>query len=88
MPLRIGITSGRSSPTCAIARRVPCLFVSTPLRRGETDLNGELKQLPLRLKNGVQRIGALTVEPHSAAVSMVLAALQAASAEREPPSGI
>jgi DNA-binding transcriptional LysR family regulator len=72
---------------CAVARRVPCLFVSTPLRRGETDLNGELKQLPLKLSSAVQRIGVLTAQPHSAAVATVLAALQAASAEREPLPG-
>jgi hypothetical protein len=66
---------------------VSCLFVSTPLRRGETDLNGELQQLPLKLSKGLQRIGVLTAQPHSVAVSMVLAALQAASAEREPPPG-
>ncbi|NML34182.1 LysR family transcriptional regulator [Paraburkholderia antibiotica] len=67
---------------CAVARRVPCLFVSTPLRRGETDLNGELKQLPLKLSTAVQRIGVLTAQPHNAAVSMVLAALREASAEQ------
>jgi DNA-binding transcriptional LysR family regulator len=66
---------------CAVARRVPCLFVSTRLRRGETDLNGELRQLPLKLSTAVPRVGALTAEPHSAAVATVLAALQKASAE-------
>ncbi|MFM0522264.1 MULTISPECIES: LysR substrate-binding domain-containing protein [Caballeronia] len=66
---------------CAVARRVPCLFVSTRLRRGETDLNGELRQLPLKVSTAVQRIGALTAEPQSTAVSMVLAALQAASGD-------
>ncbi|BBQ00744.1 hypothetical protein BSFA1_58720 [Burkholderia sp. SFA1] len=69
---------------CAVARRVPCLFVSTRLRRGETDLNGELQQLPLKVSTAVSRIGALTTEPQSAAVSAVLAALQAASREGEP----
>ncbi|BCQ29585.1 hypothetical protein NK8_77750 (plasmid) [Caballeronia sp. NK8] len=63
---------------CAVARRVPCLFVSTRLRRGETDLNGELRQLPLKVSTAVQRVGALTAEPRSTAVSVVLAALQAA----------
>lgn len=64
---------------CAVARRVPCLFVSTRLRRGETDLNGELRQLPLKVSTAVQRIGALTTQPQSSAVSVVLAALQAAA---------
>jgi DNA-binding transcriptional LysR family regulator len=73
---------------CAVARRVPCLFVSTPLRRGETDMNSELRQLPLKLSTAVQRIGVLTAQPHSTAVSVVLAALQAASAQTlaRPPS--
>ena len=66
---------------CTVARRVPCLFVSTRLRHGETDLGGELRQLPLKLSTAAQRIGALTAEPHSTAVSVALAALQAASAE-------
>ncbi|MGN7982880.1 hypothetical protein [Burkholderia sp. 22313] len=71
---------------CAVARRVPCLFVSTPLRHGETDLNGELRQLPLKISTAVQRVGVLTAEPQSAAVSLVLAGLKAASAESVPPS--
>ncbi|HKR41478.1 MAG TPA: LysR substrate-binding domain-containing protein [Paraburkholderia sp.] len=69
---------------CAVARRVSCLFVSTRLRRGETDLNGELRQLPLKVSTAVQRIGALTAQPHSSAVSEVLAALQVASQELAP----
>jgi DNA-binding transcriptional LysR family regulator len=72
---------------CAVARRVPCLFVSTRLRRGETDLDGELRQLPLTLSTAAQSIGALTAEPHSAAVSTALAALQAAGAEPRLPQG-
>ncbi len=72
---------------CAVARRVPCLFVSTRLRRGETDMNGELRQLPLKLSTAVQRIGALSAEPHSTAVATVLAALQKASAELPSPDG-
>ncbi|WP_434664940.1 LysR substrate-binding domain-containing protein [Paraburkholderia sp. A3BS-1L] len=71
---------------CAVARRVPCLFVSTRLRRGETDLNGELRQLPLKVSTAVQRVGALTAEPQSTAVSLVVAALGAASSESLPPS--
>jgi DNA-binding transcriptional LysR family regulator len=69
---------------CAVARRVPCLFVSTRLRRGETDLNDELRQLPLKVSTAVQRVGALTAEPQSAAVSLVLAALKTASTESLP----
>lgn len=65
----------------AVARRVPCLFVSTRLRHGETDLNGELRQLPLKVSTAVERVGALTTEPKSTAVSVVLAALQEASRE-------
>ncbi|WP_168991479.1 LysR substrate-binding domain-containing protein [Paraburkholderia sp. UYCP14C] len=84
---RVLMESTSHLTNCAVARRVPCLFVSTPLRRGETDLNDELKQLPLKLSSAVQRIGVLSVEPHSAAVSTVLAALQAASAERAPLPG-
>ncbi len=76
---RILMESTSHLSNCAVARRVPCLFVSTRLRRGETDLNSELRQLPLSLSTAARKIGVLTAEPHSAAVSTVLAALQAAS---------
>ena len=70
---------------CAVTRRVPCLFVSTGLRRGETDLNGELRVLPLKVSTAAQRIGALTAEPQSTAVSLVLAALKTASSQSPLP---
>jgi DNA-binding transcriptional LysR family regulator len=81
---RILMESTSHLSNCAVARRIPCLFVSTSLRRGETDLNGELRQLRLGLSTAARKIGVLTADPRSVAVCTVLDALQAASAEQRP----
>lgn len=76
----IALESVSHLTNCALAQRIPCLFVSS--QRGLTRDYGAapLSRLPLALSTVSKTVGALYSQPCGAAVTAVLTALMAISA--------
>jgi DNA-binding transcriptional LysR family regulator len=77
----IVLESVSHSANCAVAQCIPCLFVSS--QRGLTGIRGAgpLHRLPLALSTASKTVGVLYSEPCSTAVSAVIAAMTAMTAE-------